>query len=69
MAAPNGLDQKGNFEVKRLGGFPDMGGIELALASEKPGGGGAVDPDELAPPGGGHADVFEVGGEEFVRRQ
>ncbi len=57
------------FEVERLGGFPDVSGIELALATEKAGGGGAVDADELAPLGGGHADVFEMGGEELMRRQ
>ena len=45
-----------------------MAGVELALAVEKPGRGRAVDADELAPLGGGHADVFEVGGEEFMGR-
>ena len=46
-----------------------MAGIEFPLATEKSGCGGAVDADELAPLGGGHADVFEVGGEKLMGRQ
>lgn len=62
-------DQERSFKIQRLRGFPDVGGVELALATEKAGGGGAVDADELAPVRGGHADVFEVGGKELMRRQ
>ena len=47
----------------------DVAGVEFTLAAEKAGGGGAVDADSLAPLGGGHADVFEVSGEEFMRGQ
>jgi hypothetical protein len=58
-------DQEGNFKIQRLCGFPEMGGVELALATEKAGGGGAVDADEFAPLGSSHSDVFEVGGKEL----
>jgi len=44
----------------------DVVGVELSFSSEKAGGGRAVDADELAPCGGGHADVVEVGGKEFM---
>ena len=57
------------FKTEHLGGFPDVGGVEFPLAAEKAGRGGAVDADELAPLGGRHADVFEVGGEKLMRRQ
>ena len=57
------------FKTERLGDFSTVGGVEFPLAPEKAGGGGAVDADELAPLGGGHADVFKVSGEEFIRWQ
>ena len=63
------LNQMRGFQTESLGGFPNVGGVEFPLAAEKPGSGGAVDADELAPLGGGHADVFEVGGEKLMRRQ
>ncbi len=56
------------FEAQCPGGFPNVAGVEFPLASEQPGGCGAVDADELAPLGGGHADVSEVSGEEFMQR-
>ena len=56
------LDQKCYFEVKSFSGFSHMGSVELALATEEAGCGRAIDADELTPLGGGHTDVFEVGG-------
>ncbi len=57
------------FKVQHLRSFPNVDSVEFSLAAEKPRGSGAVDADELAPHGSGHADVFEMGGEELVGRQ
>lgn len=55
------------FETESLGGFPNVGDVEFSLAAEKTGSGGAVDADEFAPLGGGHADIFKVSSEKLMR--